>query len=387
MMTMRLAAVAALALTAGAVVPLACSPQVVDAVEPPAQSFEDASDASDAGATCSNGGDALEDSDGDGAPDCDDECDSDPMKVEPGTCGCGLLDPLMLPDGAPSCLDLLGLLAHRYTFIGPAGSRLVVDSVAGRDGDIVDGGVSGSGTLELAGGASENYAGLPNQLISNRTSVTLEAWLRWRGGPVWQRIFDFGNTDVPEGSQSVGRTYLFLTPSTPMNETHYQSGKLRLVYKGAPGARELIAEAPIALPFGGSEPTHVAAVVDVEAKTMSVYINGELQAGRAMLAGIVQRNSAGEEVVVPYELLTENGPYDWNDPPDGGAAPPPVDLSTIVDVNDWLGRSQYQTDAELSATYYEFRVYAGALSPELIAISHLAGPDPVFLPEPGSGGD
>jgi hypothetical protein len=30
----------------------------------------------------------------------------------------------------------------------------------------------------------------------------------------------------------------------------------------------------------------------------------------------------------------------------------------------------------------EFRIYAGALSSELIRISHLAGPDPGFLPNP-----
>ena len=54
-------------------------------------------------------------------------------------------------------------------------------------------------------------------------------------------------------------------------------------------------------------------------------------------------------------------------------------MTEINDINNWLGRSQFSADAELQATFHEFRIYRAALSPELVAISYGGGPDAVFL--------
>jgi len=45
------------------------------------------------------------DSDGDGTPDCNDGCPSDPNKTEPGICGCGVADTDSDGDGTPDCND------------------------------------------------------------------------------------------------------------------------------------------------------------------------------------------------------------------------------------------------------------------------------------------
>jgi uncharacterized repeat protein (TIGR01451 family) len=45
------------------------------------------------------------DSDGDGEPDCTDLCPSDPDKVAPGICGCGVSDADTDADGTPDCFD------------------------------------------------------------------------------------------------------------------------------------------------------------------------------------------------------------------------------------------------------------------------------------------
>jgi hypothetical protein len=45
------------------------------------------------------------DSDGDGTPDCIDGCPSDPNKIAPGTCGCGVSDVDTDGDGTPDCID------------------------------------------------------------------------------------------------------------------------------------------------------------------------------------------------------------------------------------------------------------------------------------------
>jgi len=46
------------------------------------------------------------DSDSDGTPDCNDECPNDPLKTEPGVCGCGIADTDSDSDGTPDCNDL-----------------------------------------------------------------------------------------------------------------------------------------------------------------------------------------------------------------------------------------------------------------------------------------
>lgn len=65
----------------------------------------------------------------------------------------------------------------------------------------------------------------------------------------------------------------------------------------------------------------------------------------------------------------------------GGESPFTDPLSSINDVNVWLGRSQYVNDPAFSGTFYEFRIYDDALTAQQIAISYVGGPDPVFLAE------
>jgi len=46
------------------------------------------------------------DGDGDGVPDCDDLCPADPLKTDPGICGCGVPDTDSDGDGTADCVDL-----------------------------------------------------------------------------------------------------------------------------------------------------------------------------------------------------------------------------------------------------------------------------------------
>jgi hypothetical protein len=54
-------------------------------------------------------------------------------------------------------------------------------------------------------------------------------------------------------------------------------------------------------------------------------------------------------------------------------------LSTLNDINCWLGRSQYAVDAAFGGTLYEFRIYGAALSQAAISASYTAGTNPPFL--------
>jgi len=51
---------------------------------------------------------------------------------------------------------------------------------------------------------SNTWLQLP-ALIAKSNGFTFAAWVYWRGGPIWQRIFDFGNDTVE---------YMFLTPNS-----------------------------------------------------------------------------------------------------------------------------------------------------------------------------
>ena len=50
-------------------------------------------------------------------------------------------------------------------------------------------------------------------------------------------------------------------------------------------------------------------------------------------------------------------------------------LSTVADVNNWLGRSQFAPDPEFAGTYHEFRIYSAARTQAQIEASRVRGPD------------
>ena len=238
------------------------------------------------------------------------------------------------------CASLKQALVHRYDFEGTGAS--VMDRVGTAHGGIQGGGVlssiNGKGVVNLGGGAAGAYVDLPNGLLSSLQNATLEAWITWGGGDPWQRIFDFGDsTDAePEDHPANGKSYLFLTPATDSAS----GGLLRAVYSldGGSATAETRAEGAQTMPTTLSQ---VVVVVDAAGGSLLIYLNG-VPSG--------QQNFSGA-------------------------------LSSINDVNVWLGRSQYNVDVELSGTFHDFRIYNAALNAPQIAASFAAGPDPAFLAE------
>src|SRR5690606_24333328 len=58
-----------------------------------------------------------------------------------------------------------------------------------------------------------------------------------------------------------------------------------------------------------------------------------------------------------------------------GEAQTAVALSDLNDVNNWLGRSNWTVDANLQATFDEFRIYDFALTTNQVLGNFQAGPD------------
>ena len=288
----------------------------------------DGAPANDEGGLFADSGSGIDGSDGgaagaggaagsDGGP--TDGCPNDPAKTAPGICGCGVPE---------SCVELKNALVHRYRFLG-TGTQ-ATDSVGTAHGKIVNTTLSGSGTVVLAGGTSDEYVDLPNDLVHTLGNATFEAWITWQGGNAWQRIFDFGDEQTQtENAQGIGRSYLFFDPTLG-------GANMRCAYLKA-GSTETIVNSVKSLPTGTM--SHVAVVTDDQNNKLTVYLNGSLESEAT-----------------------------WND-----------SLSSIHDINVWLGRSQFAGDPELGATYHEFRIYSVALTAAELALSAKAGPDPAFL--------
>ena len=50
-------------------------------------------------------------------------------------------------------------------------------------------------------------------------------------------------------------------------------------------------------------------------------------------------------------------------------------IEDLDDTNDWLGRSQYDSDETANAKYNEFRIWLGVLTTEDLELLHDLGPD------------
>jgi len=277
------------------------------------------------------------DTDTDGTADCIDGCPADPAKAQAGICGCGAADPSDLDAGAAFCLK--ALLVHRYSFNGTG--TAATDSIGTAHGTIMGGSnatLSG-GSLSLSGdlGAqytNEGYVQLPAGLLDPLGSATLEAWVTWRGtgtsgNLVWQRIFDFGS-QATSGSNLVGRTYLFLTPHAT------SSGFVRVAYSINGSANETFIDGSGTFPLNVQ--TYAAVVIDDPNNTMTLYMNGT-QTGTTALTG---------------------------------------NLADIDNANSWLGRSNYSVDPEFNGILHEVRIYRVPLTAAQVQTSYLAGPDPAF---------
>src|SRR5262249_15324537 len=86
----------------------------------------------------------------------------------------------------------------------------------------------------------------------------------------------------------------------------------------------------------GGVMTHLAVVVDVTQRRLSLYVDGVLQAVTSSFPG---------------------------------------SLGRLEDVNNWLGRSQYYNDPFLQATVHELRIYSVPRTALQIGVETGTGPD------------
>jgi hypothetical protein len=253
---------------------------------------------------------------GDGSGGVGGEADTESVSSRAGRAGAGGGEICAVP--APQ---------YRYGFSGTG--VVLSDSIGSADGAVLGGGeLDGSGELALDG--VDDYVDLPNGLISGTDALTVMVWVRRSVDPGYIRVFDFGTgsdgEDPAEGLETVGTTYLALTPRTG----YFPPNLAALVStSGASGEVALVTDSDLDDLF------HQLTVTVTSQGTLSLYQDGSLL----------------------------------------GRVPSSVDLADIQDDNNWLGRSQYDADPYFDGAYDELRIYHAELPACAVLAAYRAGPD------------
>ena len=216
-------------------------------------------------------------------------------------------------------------LTHQYSFDDPSTSTNAVDSVGGADGAIYPGATyPGDGTVMLDG--SSGFVYLPDDLVSNYTSIAFEIWTAPTANPTWARLFDFGTNEGGKGTGGAGGTggngvswiYICLNDGV--------SGSYRADLN--PGA---FMTGPQPAP---GQMHHLIFSIDAAAQTGSLFDNGKL-------VGFAKNFTATPQAVGHT-------------------------------FNDYIGRSQF-ADAYYNGVIDEFRIYNNAVNPIQAEADYEAG--------------
>jgi hypothetical protein len=207
-------------------------------------------------------------------------------------------------------------LAHRYSFTTDA-----TDSVGGANGTLMGNASVTNGLLVLDGSAG-TYLNLPgDQLnIATNPAVTFETWVTFGDRQIWSYLFGFGNT-VNGG----GQNQIACVPCPRRRRFHHwgitQNYTAGRTPSWARGWNNLTA--------------HITCVVDPPTSTISTYVDGVLE----------------------YAIY------------DASAA-----MSNVATNLAYLGKSVYDADPYQIASFDEFRIYSGALTPAQVALTQRLGP-------------
>ena len=229
-------------------------------------------------------------------------------------------------------------LTHRYTFNETSGTTLN-DSIGSINGTI-NGPVTltGSQMVTPVGNPAPGGNGLPTPasgwvafpsgqaIVSGLPNeASIETWVVWAGGAVWQEIFDFGQAATP-GISTGGGTYVMISPHDGVD------GSLRLEW--FPGGLVLTGPSLQAGVLSQVVMTH-----DQDRQLDKLYLNGQL-----LTSGFNTRL--------------------WSSLPDG---------------DNWLARDEWP-DAMFNGAYSDMRIWNGALTAGQVANLYAAGPDVIAGP-------
>jgi Concanavalin A-like lectin/glucanases superfamily len=223
-------------------------------------------------------------------------------------------------------------LQHRYSFNGN-----VNDSVGGANGTLVGNAYITNNTLVLPGGGNSDnpsgYVNLPNGIVTNCTSITVEAWVTDVAGSTWAEAWCFGDTAAGPGNPPTsGTAYISLIP-------HSGEDDFRAAFN-LTGSDEIdVIDTAGPLPLNTEE--YAVVTYDAPSTTARLYLNGTQVATAS----------------IPTNLAPSNFGNTYN---------------------NWFGRDEWGGDPMFAGSLDEVRIWNGAVSPLYISLSALAGPGVVL---------
>ncbi len=233
-------------------------------------------------------------------------------------------------------------LLHRWSFNEAPGSTTFTDSVGSINGTLQGVAVLTNGMLVTPfpdpaplptglPGASSGWASFPagEGLVNGLPNeASIDIWVIWNGGPIWEEMFDFGQAGTP-GLSLGGGEYIAMMP-------YDGNGDLRFEWFQPPlGFDEVMTAAPLQPGITN----HLVYTHDQDRQLDKFYLNGQL-------------------------LTTASNPQLW---------------SSLADTDNWLARDEWQ-DPMFSGDYLDFRIWDGALTAGQVANLYSAGPKVVGGP-------
>ncbi len=271
----------------------------------------------------------------------------------------GVTDRLERPVAGP---DLTNLVLH-WCFTNspgaaPAGTTNH-DLISGAPAVVRGNGATYTGSaLRIPGGTTGNvpmssmsaYIDLPNGILSSQTNITIEIWATPLSAPSWARILDFGScAGIGDGLGAAGE-YTGAS-SDPAPGTTSQMDGITLT---------------------------AAIGTDITQQRFESRHNGLVTTANANLA-----TTAGVQHFYTITFTDGAGAFGssggrWQWYRDGD----PVafldvsnHLSSIQDVNDWLGRSEWSADSLANNDFNEVRISNVAMSREQVSANYSLGPN------------
>lgn len=258
----------------------------------------------------------------------------------------------------------LSNVVYRWCFTNAAGSAVAgttsADLVSGASAIVRGLGATYTGkALRIPGGTTGNtaanaisaYIDLPNGIISAQTNLTIEIWATPLSAPNWARICDFGRPVQAGDGLGV-------------------SGE----YTGTPGS---------AAPGVTSSSDDIMLSASIGTDINSQRFESKLNNGTAVTLDSVLPTVPG----VPHHYAitftdsigdfgAAGGRWQWYRDGDAVAyLDVNYHLSSLEDVNNWLGRSMWSSDSMANCDYAEVRISNVAMSRDQILANYSLGPN------------